>query len=258
MLPPNGVRHAMDGGGRSMIAKMSMAELRAGTSGYSYPSWKGAFYPARLPARDMLAYYAGQFPTVEINHSFYRMPSERTLREWAGSVPPGFRFALKLNQKLTHVQKLKDCEELLERFLGAAAALSGAEQLGPILAQLPPHFRADLGTLDEFLRQVPPLFRFALEVRHRSWHTDETYALLRQHGIALCLADTDDAPAPDVVTAGFVYVRLRREEYASDDIAAWRARCRAWVAAGLDVYAYFKHEDAGRGPAYARALLAGA
>jgi uncharacterized protein YecE (DUF72 family) len=235
-----------------------MAELRAGTSGYAYPAWKGVFYPAPLPAKEMLAYYATRFRTVEINHTFYRMPSERILGEWAGSVPAGFQFALKLNQKLTHVQRLRDCEGLLERFLAAARVLGPAEQLGPILVQLPPHFRADLQTLDEFLRLAPPLFRFALEVRHRSWHTDETHALLRQHRVALCLAETDDEPAPEAVTADFVYLRLRRETYAEPDLAAWRERCRAWVAAGLEVYAYFKHEDAGRGPAYAQALLGGA
>ena len=234
---------------------MAPAALRVGTSGYAYPAWKGAFYPPRLPAREMLAYYGGQFPTVEINHTFYRMPSEGTLREWAASVPAEFQFALKLNQKLTHVQRLRDCEELLERFLGALAPLASSQRLGPILVQIPPQFRADLVRLDEFFRLVPPLFRVALEVRHRSWHTEEAYALLRRHRVALCLAETDNEPAPDVVTGGFLYVRLRREEYAPGDLAAWRERCLGWVAAGLDVYAYFKHEDAGRGPAYARALL---
>ncbi|HEV8673545.1 MAG TPA: DUF72 domain-containing protein [Methylomirabilota bacterium] len=232
-----------------------MAELRAGTSGYAYPAWKGAFYPDRLPAREMLRYYSERFPTVEINHTFYRMPAERTLGEWAASVPPRFQFALKLNQKLTHIQRLRDCEELLERFLAATAPLSGGQGLGPILIQLPPQFRADLPRLDEFLALAPPLFRFALEVRHASWHTEDTYALLRRHQVGLCLAETDDAAAPDVVTAGFVYLRLRREVYTADDLARWRGRCAAWVAAGLDVYAYFKHEDAGRGPVYARALL---
>jgi uncharacterized protein YecE (DUF72 family) len=232
-----------------------MAELRAGTSGYAYPAWKGAFYPERLPAREMLRYYGERFPTVEINHTFYRMPAERTLGEWAGSVPSGFQFALKLNQKLTHIQRLRDCDELLERFLAAAAPLATAGRLGPILIQLPPQFRADLPRLDAFLALAPPLFRWTLEVRHPSWHTDETYALLRRHRVGLCLAETDDAAAPDVVTAGFVYLRLRREVYSADDLARWRRRGADWVAGGLDVYAYFKHEDAGRGPVYARALL---
>jgi uncharacterized protein YecE (DUF72 family) len=232
-----------------------MAELRVGTSGYAYPAWKGAFYPPRLPAREMLAFYGGQFPTVEINHTFYRMPAERTVGEWANSVPARFQFALKLNQKLTHVQRLRECDELLERFLSAVGPLAGSGRLGPILAQLPPNFRADVGRLDQFLRLAPPPFRFALEVRHPSWLTEEVYALLRQHRVALCLAETDDAAPPGAVTADFVYVRLRRETYTPGELAAWRTRARAWVDAGTDVYAYFKHEDAGRGPVYARALL---
>lgn len=234
-----------------------MGELRVGTSGYAYPAWKGSFYPPRLPAREMLACYAREFRTVEINHTFYRMPTERILGQWADRVPDGFQFALKLNQKLTHVQKLRDAEEFLERFLAAAAALDRRRRLGPILVQLPPHFRVDLPTLDRFFGLAPPLFRFALEVRHRSWHSEETHELLRRHGVALCLAETDeDAGAPmDVVTGPFVYVRLRRERYPAEAIGIWRARCQGWVAAGLDVYAYFKHEDAALGPAYARALL---
>ena len=235
-----------------------MATLRVGTSGYAYPAWRGSFYPERLPAAGMLAHYATRLPTVEINHTFYRMPAERTLRDWAAAVPATFQFAIKLNQKLTHVQRLRDCEELLERFLSAVAVLAPGGGLGPILVQLPPAFRADVPRLDAFLQQVPPPFRLALEVRHGSWHSEETYAVLRQHAVALCLAETDADAAPlDVVTAGFVYARLRRETYTPAELAAWRRRADDWVAAGLDVYAYFKHEDAGTGPAYARALLAG-
>jgi uncharacterized protein YecE (DUF72 family) len=235
-----------------------MAELRAGTSGYAYPAWKGAFYPERLPAKAMLGYYATRFPTVEINYTFYRMPAERTLAEWCATVPATFRFALKLNQKLTHVRRLRDCDELLERYLAALGPLTRSARLGPILVQLPPNFHADPVRLDAFLRLTPPLFRFALEVRHASWHSEETYDVLRAHRVALCLAETDDDAAPDVVTTDFVYVRLRRETYGADELATWRARCRAWVAGGRDVYAYFKHEDAGQGPAYAGALLAAA
>ena len=231
-----------------------MASLRVGTSGYAYPAWRGSFYPAKLPGDRMLAHYAGQFATVEINHTFYRMPSERIVRDWGAAVSPGFQFAVKLNQRITHHQRLRDSDESLERFLAAVGPLNASGQLGPILVQLPPFFRADPAVLDVFLRQVPPIFRCALEVRHASWHTEETYTVLRQHGAALCLAETDEKPAPDVVTAGFVYARLRKEEYAAGQLAGWRQRCLGWVAAGLDVFAYFKHEDAGRGPVYARAL----
>jgi uncharacterized protein YecE (DUF72 family) len=227
-----------------------MAILRVGTSGYAYPAWRGSFYPANHPAGAMLGFYASRFTTVEINHTFYRMPVERTLRDWAAAVPAGFQFAVKLHQRLTHQKRLRDCDEPLSRFLEVVRVLAGAGQLGPLLIQLPPYFRADPATLDAF--------RCALEVRHASWLVQDTYAVLRAHGVALCLAETDETPAPptlEILTAGFVYLRLRRDDYAPADLAAWRARCQAWVAGGLDVYAYFKHEDAGRGPVYARALL---
>jgi uncharacterized protein YecE (DUF72 family) len=236
-----------------------VAALRVGTSGYAYPAWRGTFYPAKLAAGQMLEHYAREFPTVEINHTFYRMPSERTLGGWAAQVPAAFQFAVKLNQKITHEKRLRNAEELLERFLGTVSVLTGTGRLGPILVQLPPYARADLAGLEAFLHLMPPLFRCALEVRHASWLGEETYALLRRHRAALCLAETDTEPMPpslDVVTADFVYLRLRRDEYAPADLDTWRDRCRAWVDAGLDVYAYFKHEEAGRGPAYARALLA--
>jgi uncharacterized protein YecE (DUF72 family) len=231
-----------------------MAELRVGTSGYAYPAWRGVFYPPGLPEREMLAYYGTRFSTVEINYTFYRLPSERSIREWGGQVPAGFQFALKLSQKITHVRRLRDCEDLLERFLGALGPARERGQLGPILVQLPPSLRAELTTLDEFFRLAPPVFRFALEVRHTSWRTDEADAVLRGHGVALCLAETDEASVPDTVTADFVYVRLRREAYAREELAAWRRRCDAWVARGLDVYVYVKHDDAGTAPTYARAL----
>jgi len=234
---------------------VSEAPLRVGTSGYAYKEWKGNFYPAKLPDKEMLRYYGQQFATVEINHSFYQMPRERILEGWAEMVPAGFQFALKANQKITHVMKLRNCEELLKRFLEAASVLHEGDHLGPILVQLPPTFRADLGVLEEFLKLRPRAFRFALEVRHPSWYTEETYALLRQYETALCLAETDKDTPPDVLTAGFVYVRLRREEYTPKQLAAWKQRFDAWRGQGIAVYAYCKHEEAGKGPAYARRLL---
>lgn len=232
-----------------------MAELRVGTSGYAYKEWKGSFYPEKLPGREMLGFYSQQFSTVEINHTFYRMPAEPVLEAWAGSVPAGFQFALKANQKITHVQKLRTCESILTRFLEASSVLAHEDRLGPVLIQLPPSFPADLKVLEEFLKLRPPAFRFALEVRHPSWHTEEIYALLRDYETALCLAETDkESPAP-TLTADFTYVRLRRETYAPEQLAAWKHRFDSWIGQGLDVYAYIKHEDAGKAPAYARRLL---
>jgi uncharacterized protein YecE (DUF72 family) len=233
-----------------------MGDLRVGTSGYAYKEWKGSFYPEGLPDREMLRFYSRQMRSVEINHTFYRMPTEKVLEGWAESVPAGFHFVLKANQKITHIQKLRDCEETVRRFLEAASVLARRELLGPILFQLPPTFRADAALLEDFLRLRPRAFRFALEVRHASWHSDETYALLRRHGAALCLAETEKGAPPEVTTADFVYVRLRRPSYTPKELAAWKARCQSWQEQGLDVYLFFKHEEAGQAPAYARRLLA--
>jgi len=232
-----------------------VAKLRVGTSGYAYKPWKGSFYPEKLPDKEMLKYYASQLSTVEINYSFYQMPKEATLQGWAASVPEGFQFALKANQKITHVARLRNCESTLKRFLEVASVLDEGDRLGPILVQLPPNFKFDATLLAEFLAQRPRAFRFAFEVRHASWYTEETYELLRRFETALCLAETDEFQPPEVLTAPFVYVRLRREEYSAKQLDEWRGRFAAWLGQGVDVYCYVKHEDAGKGPKYARQLL---
>lgn len=232
-----------------------MGKLHVGTSGYAYKPWKGTFYPEKLPDKEMLKYYASQLSTVEINYSFYQMPKESVLQGWATNVPDGFQFALKANQKITHVARLRNCESTLKRFLEVASVLQEGNHLGPILVQLPPNFKFDTALLAEFLALRPAAFRFAFEVRHKSWYTEETYDLLRKFQTALCLAETDDFTPPDVLTASFVYVRLRREEYSTKELAAWRERFHVWTKQGIDVYCYVKHEDAGKGPKYARQLL---
>ncbi len=230
-----------------------MADLRVGTSGYSYQEWKGSFYPEKIKPKEMLSFYARHFSTVEINHTFYRMPAESLLDGWIESVPAGFQFALKLNQKITHTLKLRNCADILKRFLEVASLLTQPNALAPILVQLPPFFRADLAVLEEFLRLRPPAYRFALEVRHASWHTEDTYTLLRQHQVALCLAETDEQTPPELLTAGFAYVRLRRESYTPKQLASWKERFDSWVREGNDVYIYLKHAE--KAPAYARQLL---
>jgi len=230
-------------------------KLYVGTSGYAYKPWKGTFYPEKLPDKEMLKFYASQLLTVEINYSFYQMPKESTLAGWASNVPESFQFALKANQKITHVARLRNCESTLKRFLEVASVLQEGNRLGPILVQLPPNFKFDSTLLREFLALRPTAFRFALEVRHASWYTEETYQLLRKFDTALCLAETDETAPPDVVTAGFAYVRLRREAYLAKELAAWRKRFDGWNKQGVDVYCYVKHEDAGKGPKYARQLL---
>ena len=226
-----------------------------GTSGYSYKEWKGGFYPEKLPDSEMLNFYAKEFSTVEINHSFYRMPVEKMVEKWAAQVPPGFRFAMKANQQITHIMRLRGAENTLKRFLEVASVLQDGDHLGPILVQLPPSFKFDRPLLEEFLALKPIAFRFAFEVRHASWYTDETYETLRKFNTSLCLAETDESEPPDVQTADFVYLRLRKADCTTDELKAWRRKFDGWTAQGKDVYVYIKHEDAGRGPAYARVVL---
>jgi uncharacterized protein YecE (DUF72 family) len=240
-------------GGRCAISPSG--RLRVGTSGYSYKPWKGSFYPKDLPDSEMLSFYAKQFDTVEINHSFYRMPTENMLQQWAQNVPQGFRFSFKANQHITHIKRLRNCEAGLKRFLEVCSILNDGDHLGPILVQLPPNFKFDQPLLEDFLSLRPPAFQFAFEVRHASWYTEETYSILRKHGVALCLAETDEQTPPDLLTANFTYVRLRREAYTAQQLDAWKKRFDAWLAQGVDVYVYCKHEDEGKAPAYANHLL---
>lgn len=203
----------------------------------------------------MLSFYGKQFSTVEINHSFYRMPSESVLLNWAESVPEDFRFALKANQKITHIQRLRNCESTLKRFLEVAGVLIEGDHLGPVLVQLPPNFKYDQALLEEFLSLKPTAFQFAFEVRHSSWYTEETYTTLRKNNVALCLAETDKQTPPDLITADFTYVRLRLENYTAKQLAGWRKKFDEWMSQGVDVFAYAKHEDEGKAPKYAREIL---
>jgi uncharacterized protein YecE (DUF72 family) len=203
----------------------------------------------------MLSFYGKQFSTVEINHSFYRMPTESVLLGWAKDVPQGFRFALKANQKITHIQRLRNCGETLKRFLEVASVLNDGEHLGPVLVQLPPNFKYDQPLLEEFLSLRPPAFQFAFEVRHASWYTEETYATLRKYNVALCLAETEDYTPEEILTADFTYVRLRKEDYTPKELSVWKKRFDGWLKQGIDIFAYCKHEDEGKAPAYARQIL---
>lgn len=227
----------------------------AGTSGYSYKEWKGIFYPEALPAAKMLSFYAAHFGAVEINNTFYRMPEAKTLEKWRAEVPEDFRFVLKAPQRITHQKKLTGVEDDVRHFLEVSSTLGPA--LGPLLFQLPPYQKKDVGRLREFLALIPRAVRMALEVRHDSWLDDEVYSLLRDHDVALCLSDTDDVADPDALivrTAGWGYLRLRRTEYSDADLAAWKSRIEAqpWSEAWL----FFKHEDEAKGPAFARRYLA--
>ncbi|MFO7178349.1 MAG: DUF72 domain-containing protein [Pseudomonadota bacterium] len=226
--------------------------LLAGTSGFSYPEWRGSFYPPDLPPRQMLAAYSVRLPTVEINNTFYRMPSATLLDGWARQVPESFTFALKAPRRITHLAKLAGVEEPLRVFFELAARLG--PRLGPLLFQLPPTFKKDLDRLTRFLELLPEGPRVAFEFRHASWFADDVYAALAARGAALVAAEVDPdegTGAPFVRTAPFTYVRLRRADYAGPALDAALERVRAL---GVETaFVYFKHEVSG--PAYATALL---
>jgi uncharacterized protein YecE (DUF72 family) len=219
----------------------------AGTSGWSYPAWKGRFYPADLPASRMLGAYAARLPTVEVNATFYRMPQARTLAGWRAEAPPSFVFALKAPQRITHVKRLAGVEEDVSYFLRSAAELGSA--LGPVLWQLPPSARKDLPRLRDFLALLPRGARAALEFRHASWLSDDVLAELAGAGAALCLADDEERSTPPVATAPFGYLRLRRQDYDDAALARWAETIarQPWGEA----FVFFKHEDEARGPDYA-------
>jgi uncharacterized protein YecE (DUF72 family) len=223
-----------------------------GTSGYSYKEWKGSFYPEKMPAKEMLGFYAQHFSTVEINNTFYRMPAPSVLESWASQVPENFRFVLKAPQSITHFKRLKEVEEPTERFLQVATALK--ERLGPLLFQLPPNFKKDLPRLERFLDLIPAGTAAAFEFRHESWFDDEVFARLRAKSCALCVADSEDLPAPQLVnTARWGMLRLRREIYPKAKLVEWldKAKFQRWD----DAYIFFKHEDSGTAPKFAGQFL---
>ena len=226
--------------------------LFVGTSGFSYKEWKGTFYPEDLPASGMLRYYAERLNAVEINNTFYRMPRPEMLAQWAEQVPPGFVFVLKASQRITHQQRLKEAGDSVDYFFRTAATLGN--RLGPTLFQLPPNLKKDLPRLEAFLAVLPAGVRAAFEFRHASWFDDDVYAALSARAAALCLAEDEELATPLVATTGWGYARLRRQDYASEDLARRSADYgqKAWS----ELYVFFKHEEGGRGPALAREFAA--
>jgi uncharacterized protein YecE (DUF72 family) len=229
--------------------------LHVGTSGYSYPEWKGSFYPEKMPQAKMFAFYAEQFSTVEINNTFYRMPDVALIESWRDSSPAHFSFALKVPQRITHVFRLKpESADTLKVFLERAALLG--DKLGPLLFQLPPNMKKDLDRLAGFLDLLPEGTRAAFEFRNKSWFDDDVFAKLRDKKIALCVADSEKIQTPPIATAAYGYFRLRDEGYDEAAIAGWRDKLDE-LAKGWDkAHVFFKHEDAGKGPIFAKQLLA--
>lgn len=219
--------------------------ILAGTSGYNYPEWRGRFYPEGLAGAKMLPYYAERFRTVEINATFYRMPTPTLLAGWADQVPEGFRFSLKAPRRITHDRRLHECADLVAAFASAAATLGA--RLGVLLFQLPPNLRCDLDRFDAFLDILPARVPAAFEFRHPSWWDEPVFDRLRRRNLALAIADSDERRTPFVATADYGYLRLRDQDYAEADLTAW-ARRVSGEPAWRDAFVYFKHEDEGRGP----------
>ena len=225
-------------------------ELYCGTSGFSFKEWKGPFYPEKLPADEMLGFYAARLPTVEINNTFYRMPKPSMLEAWAAQVPEEFRFAVKAPRRISHAKQLKDCTEEAGFFFGAVVTLGS--RLGAVLVQLPPHARVGAEKLAAFLKLVPGAVRVAFEFRHPSWNDATVLKVLEEHGAAWVTADNDGTVPPELTkTATWTYLRLRAPDYTDESLRDWRARCAKFERA----FVYFKHEDGAAGPKFAERML---
>jgi len=229
--------------------------LYAGTSGFAYSTWKPTFYPADVPSRKFLEYYAKRLNSVEINYTFRRLPAASTLESWITASPPGFLFAPKAHQRITHLLRLKNAAEFTEVFLRSIDPLRATHHLGPILFQLPPFCRCDAALLADFLSLLPHDLRFAFEFRHESWLVDPIYEVLKKDNIALCWAESEKLEVPEVATADFVYFRLRKPEYSPEERKSIGAKVTPLLAQGKDVFVFFKHEETPAGALYAEELL---
>jgi uncharacterized protein YecE (DUF72 family) len=232
-----------------------MPQLYVGTSGWAYPTWKPAFYPEKLAQKKFLNFYAGKLNAVEVNYTFRQLVKETTVQNWIAETPEHFRFTIKAHQVLTHIKRLKNADEFLQRFLGTLEGLERAKKLGPILFQLPPNFKADHAVLSEFLQALPRNVPAAFEFRHASWTegalADSTWQTLRDRNIALCVAETEERDTPDVVTADYAYYRYRKPTYTAEERKAMVGGIRQHLSEGRDVFAYFKHEETPEGVLYA-------
>ena len=221
-------------------------KLLAGTSGYAFKEWKGSFYPENLKDDGMLGHYASKFPSVEINNTFYRLPKEKVLLDWAAQVPEHFTFAIKASQRITHHTRLKaESAELVDYLLKTTSALGS--RLGPILFQLPPNLKKDLDRLRIFLGWLPTDRRYTVEFRHDSWFDDDVFAALRERNVALCISEQPDFQTPVVATASWGYLRLHRFDYDEPMLVEWSTRVKSQL--WDDAYVFFKHDEGvGSGP----------
>lgn len=246
-------RHRIVGEDSKDPRQHDRGQLFVGTSGFAFKEWKGSFYPEGVTDKKMLSHYSSVLPSVEINYTFRRMPTESTIENWRTQAAEGFKLSLKAPQRITHIKRLNDVQDDVDEFVRVVRGLQ--DRLGAILFQLPPSFRFDRERLEKFLAGLPPVCAFAMEFRHDSWTVAEVKELLAKSNVAFCGADTDERALEEVpATAGHAYLRLRRQEYSAEDLSMWGKRVGEFLNKGSDVYCYFKHEGGTVGPEYAKAL----
>ena len=238
---------------------MTKGKLHIGTSGWHYPHWKAVFYPDNLRNEQQLSYYAQEFTTVEINNSFYHLPSAETFRTWAAAVPEKFLFAVKGSRFFTHMKKLNLTKADLQPFFKQISNLK--KKLGPVLFQLPPFWKINTGRLEAFLKILPRNQRYSFEFRNATWYDDQVYTLLKKYHCAFCIYDLDRQLSPMITTADFDYIRLHgpagkyQGKYTASVLNTWLKRCRAWQDSGKDVYLYFDNDQAGYAVKNAQMML---
>lgn len=234
---------------------MSEAKLYCGTSGFAYPSWKPNFYPAKLPSANFLSFYATRLNAVEINYTYRRIASASTFEKWIAATGQHFVFLPKAHMKITHSLKLKDAEEFTRVFLDSLEPLRAAGRLGPILFQLAPSHKADRELLGEFVRLLPKTSRYVFEFRNATWFDEDVYKILRDANVGLCHAENENMETPHVLTADFVYLRLRKPDYSQSELVEIGRRTQQYLKNGYRTFAIFKHEDTPAGALYAERLL---
>jgi uncharacterized protein YecE (DUF72 family) len=235
---------------------MPEAKLYCGTSGFAYPSWKPNFYPEKLPSSKFLPYYATRLNAVEVNYTYRRLASASTFQKWIDATPADFLFLPKAHMKITHQLKLLEAEDFTRAFLESLEPLTAAGRLGPILFQLPPSFLADAERLGNFVRLLPRGLKVAFEFRNASWFDEKIYKVLREYNAALCLAENENLDTPFVLTADFVYLRLRKPDYGESELASIAYRVDQYLHNAYPTFAIFKHEETPAGALNAESLLA--
>jgi uncharacterized protein YecE (DUF72 family) len=231
-----------------------MKKVYSGTSGWAYSTWKPDFYPAKLSSKKFLSYYSSRLNSVEVNYTFRSMPTEKLLMGWEAETPPDFKFAVKANQTITHIKRLRSATRATSEFTDSLLSLKKANKLGPVLFQLPPNLKCDLSLLTDFLAGLPRALRSTVEFRHDSWFQDGVYAVLRKANVALCLAESEKLETPNVHTADFFYLRMRKDKYSAKVLETIKQRVLDLAQKG-EVFVYFKHEDTPEGAFHAEELL---